>query len=63
MKYFFISMFGTAIFVALILQVPNVRHRVISELDRLAEWHEKGTANADVDLKVKPQYWRRASGY
>ena len=42
-KYFLISMFVTAMLVGLILQMPTVRRKLFAVMERLAEWHEKGT--------------------
>jgi len=47
-KYFFVSLIGTGVFVVLILQVPALRRRVFAAMERLAEWHEKGTREVDV---------------
>lgn len=47
-KYFFISMFGTAIVMIVALQIPMVRRRVFAFLDHLADWHEKGTREEEV---------------
>lgn len=37
-------MISTAVFVVLVLQIPAVRRRIFSLLERLADWHEAGTA-------------------
>lgn len=47
-KYFFISLIGTAVFVVVILQVPVLRRRIFSAMERLAAWHESGTQEVDV---------------
>ena len=35
-------------FVVAVLQVPALRRRIFSAMERLAEWHEKGTQEVDV---------------
>lgn len=50
-KYFFISMFGTAITIVLALQIPMVRRRVFAFLDHLADWHERGTREVEGEVK------------
>lgn len=49
-------MFGTAITLALLLQIPWVRRNLVAKLESLAEWHERGTADEYGDVKAKTQY-------
>jgi len=48
MKYFFISLIATAVLVTLVLQVPILRRKIFSVMERLAAWHEQGTQEVDV---------------
>ena len=52
--YFFISMFGTAAFTLVLLQIPIVRRKIFSWMERLADWHEKGTMDEDQQEVVDP---------
>lgn len=47
-KYFFISLLATAGFIAVVLQVPILRRKLFSAMERLAAWHEHGTQEVDV---------------
>lgn len=42
-KYFFITLVATAVFVGVALQVPMLRRSIFCAMDKLAAWHEKGT--------------------
>lgn len=50
MKYFFLSMFATAILIGVVLKVPAARQKILARLESFAEWHEKGTT--DLDMKT-----------
>lgn len=47
-KYFFISLLATAMLVAVVLQVPVLRRKLFSAMERLAAWHDQGTQEVDV---------------
>jgi len=47
-KYFFISLIATTVFVVVILQVPVLRRKIFAAMERLAAWHDKGTSEVDV---------------
>lgn len=47
-------MFGTAVLIGIVLQIPLFRRKIFSFMDRLAAWHEEGTRDDSQQEVVDP---------
>lgn len=54
-KYFVISVCVTSTVLVLVFQIPMARRRVLNALDRLADWHSKGTMEAEADVQDRSE--------